>query len=148
MNASRPPFSSAARSLGRPLALVGACVTLSACSSVPFTATKVDPASPVAADVARITRQPTKFPTFASIPPEPKGLRPVAQYGQDARSVIAAGEALVAATEPSTWTLQGTAEFAEKGRRDAGPQIEPGQPADTEAFARGLRERATPPPPR
>lgn len=134
--------------MGRSMALVGACAIVSACSSVPFTQTKVNPDSPVAADVARITREPAKFPTFASIPPKPTGLRPVPQYAQDAKSVIAAGNALVAATEPSTWTLQNTEQFAEKGRRDAGPQIEPGQPADTEAFARELRERATPPPPR
>ena len=127
---------------------MGACALLSACSSVPFTESKVDPASHVAADVARITAKPGDFPTFASIPPKPKDLRPVAQYGQDARSVIAAGDALVAATEPSTWTLQGTSAFAEKGLRDAGPEIEPRAPGEAEAFARELRERATPPPPR
>jgi hypothetical protein len=144
MNASRPPFSLAARTA----ALAGVCLAVAGCTGVPFTDAKIDPASPVAADVAKMTRQPGKFPTFASIPPKPKDLRPVAQYGRDAQAVLAAGEALVAATAPSTWTLGDTEAFAEKARRDAGPQIEPPKPGDAEAFAKALRERATPPPPR
>lgn len=144
MNASRPTFLHAVRSA----ALVGAGAVVAGCTGVPFTDAKIDPASPVAADVARMTRQDAKFPTFAGIPPKPKDLRPVAQYGADARSVLAAGDAVVTATAPSTWTLQGTEAFAERGRADAGPQIEPPKPGDAEAFARELRERATPPPPR
>ena len=144
MNASRPTFLNAARSA----ALLGACLIASGCTGVPFTDAKIDPASPVAPEVAKMTRQDAKFPTFAGIPPKPTNVRPVAQYGRDARSVLAAGDALVAATAPGAWTLQGTEAFADKGRKDAGPQIEPPKPGDAEAFARELRERATPPPPR
>jgi hypothetical protein len=144
MNASRPPFSTAVRSS----LLAGACLIVAGCAGVPFTDAKIDPASPVAADVAKMTRQPGKLPTFASIPAPPKDLRPVAQYGRDARAVLAEGEALVAATAPSTWTLGDTEAFAERGRKDAGPQLDPPTPGDAEAFARALRERATPPPPR
>lgn len=149
MNASRPPFLYAVRSSAPGFAgLVGVCLVAAGCTGVPFTDAKIDPASPVAADVARMTRQDAKFPTFAGIPPKPTDVRPIAQYGRDARGVMAAGEAVVAATEPGTWTLQGTEAFAERGRSDAGPQIEPPKPGDAEAFARELRERATPPPPR
>jgi len=144
MNASRPPFLYAVRSS----ALAGCCLIAAGCTGVPFTDAKIDPASPVAADVAKMTRQDAKFPTFGGIPAKPKDVRPLAQYGRDAHSVLAAGDALVTATAPSTWTLQGTESFAEKGRADAGPQIEPPKPGDAEAFARELRERATPPPPR
>ena len=144
MNAPRPPFSTAARSI----ALLGVCATVAGCTGVPFTDAKIDPASPVAADVARMSRADGKFPTFAGIPAKPTDVRPVAQYGRDAESVIAERQAIIAATEPSTWTLQGTDDFAERARRDAGPQIEPPKPGDAEAFARELRERATPPPPR
>jgi len=147
MNASRPLFPTSP-GVARGLAIAAGCVVLSGCVGNPFKDTKVDPASPVAADVARMTRQPGKFPTFASIPKKPTDLRPVAQYGQDARAVLAQGEALTQATAPGTWTLQGTDDFAAKARRDAGPQIEPPKPGDAEAFARELRERATPPPPR
>jgi len=130
------------------LAIAAGSVLLSGCIGNPFKDSKVDPASPVAADVARMTRQPGKFPTFASIPKKPTDIRPLAQYGADANAILAQGEALTQATAPGTWTLQGTDDFAEKARKDAGPQIEPPKPGDAEAFARSLRERATPPPPR
>ncbi|PZQ58273.1 MAG: hypothetical protein DI570_18110 [Phenylobacterium zucineum] len=132
----------------KPLGLLAGCALLAGCVGNPFKDAKVDPASPIAEDVARITRQPTKFPTFASIPTPPTDVRPLAQYGRDARSVMAAGEALNNATAPGTWVLDGTDDFASKARQDAGPQIEPPKPGDAEAFARALRERATPPPPR
>ena len=147
MNASRPLFPTTRRvSAWLLAAAVG--VALSGCIGNPFQDAKIDPTSPIAPDVARMTRQDARFPTFASIPKKPDDLRPPAQYGRSAQAVLREGERLVAATEPSTWTLQGTDAFAEKARTDAGPQIEPPKPGDAEAFARELRERATPPPPR
>ena len=95
-----------------------------------------------------MSRQDVKSPGFDSIPKGPTDLRSPARYGRDAQSLTAAGEALRAATEPQTWTLQGTDAFAEKARSDAGPQIEPPNPGDAEAYAKALRDRATPPPPR
>jgi hypothetical protein len=147
MNALRPLFRTTPRVCGWFLTAAAGAL-LSGCIGNPFVDAKIDPSSPIAPEVARVTRQDAKFPTFASIPKKPTDLRPVAQYGQSARQVLAEGQALIAATEPSTWTLQGTDAFAEKGRQDAGPQLEPPKPGDAEAFARELRERATPPPPR
>ena len=147
MNASRPLFPTIP-GVGTALAIAVGSALLSGCIGNPFKDTKIDPASPVAADVARMTRQDGKFPTFASIPKAPTDIRPLAQYGRDARAVLAEGAALDAAVAPGTWTLQGTDNFAAKALKDAGPQIEPPKPGDAEAFARALRERATPPPPR
>jgi hypothetical protein len=147
MNASRPLFPTIP-GVATGLAVLAGSVMLSGCVGNPFKDTKIDPASPVAGEVAKMTRQDGKFPTFASIPKAPKDIRPVAQYGVDAKTILAQGAALEAATAPGTWTLQGTDDFADKARRDAGPQIEPPKPGDAEAFARSLRERATPPPPR
>ena len=147
MTSSRPYFPTTCKASAWFLTM-SVSVLLAGCVGAPFTDARIDPSSPIAAEAARLTRQPGKLPTFASIPKAPTDLRPAAQYGRSAQQVLAAGDALVAATEPSTWTLQGTDAFAEKGRRDAGPQLEPPSPADAEAFARELRERATPPPPR
>jgi len=144
MNAPRPLFQNAVR----PLLLAAGCAMLSACIGNPFKDAKIDPASPVAPEVARMTRDDAKFPTFASIPAPPGDVRPLAQYGRSANEILAEGQALNRATAPETWTLQGTDAFAEKARRDAGPQLEPPNPDDAEAFARELRARATPPPPR
>ena len=147
MNALRPLFQTTHK-VGGWFLTASAAGLLSGCIGNPFVDAKVDPTSPIAPDVARLTRQDARFPTFASIPKKPDDLRPVAQYGRTARQILAAGDALVAATAPSTWTLQGTDAFADKARQDAGPQLEPPKPGDAEAFARELRERATPPPPR
>ncbi len=130
-----------------PLAATMAALSLGGCVSVAFGDAKVDPASPVAEDVARITREPGAFPTFAGIPKAPEPT-PVARYGRSAQAVLAEGVALERATAPDTWTLDGTDVFAERGRAAAGPQIDPPTPGEAEAFARALRERATPPPPR
>lgn len=147
MNAPRPLFPILSRAAAL-LAVGAACLLSAGCVGNPFAGGKVDPASPVAADVARLGRQPGKAPTFASIPNPPTNARPAAQYGRDAKRTLSAGEALVAATEPGTWTLQGTQAFAEAARRDAGPAVEPAKPGDADAFAKAQRDRATPPPPR
>jgi len=147
MNALRPFFPKVV-GLTRPLALVAGCAVLSACVSTPFREAVVDPKSAVAGDVERLTPGEGKFPTFADIPKTPKDVRPLAQYGLAARGLTAAGDNLMRATAPETWTLQATEAFVEKARRDAGPEIEPPKPGEAEAFARELRERATPPPPR
>jgi len=144
MNAPRPLFPYAPRTVIG-LAAICAGALLAGCASSDPT---IDPTSPVAADVAKLSRQPGKFPTFASIPNPPKDVRPAPQYGVAANRVTSAGEALIRATEPGTWTLSGTDAFAEAARRDAGPAVEPGKPGEAEAFAKELRDRATPPPPR
>ena len=144
MNAPRPLFPIAAR-IATGLAVACAGALLAGCAS---SDTTIDPTSPVAGEVAKLSRQPGKFPSFASIPNPPKDVRPAPQYGVAAKRLTAAGEALIAATEPVTWTLSGTDAFAEAARRDAGPALEPAKPGDAEAFARELRDRATPPPPR
>lgn len=147
MNAPRPHFPTGFRSV-RLLCAAAACVGLSSCVGNPFEGAKVDPSSPVAADVARLSRQPTKFPSFASIPNPPTDLRPVAQYGRQAAAVSASGEAVQTATADGTWTLQNSEAFAATARREAGPQLEPPKPGAAESFAKEQRQRATPPPPR
>lgn len=142
MNAPRFDFANALR-----LATFGAGVMLAGCVS-PFGSGKVDPASPVAADVQRLTRADRPYPKFSDIPAMPTDIRPLALYGSQARELTATRDQIIAATAPETWTLDGTEDFATRARRDA-PDLPPTErSSDPEAFARELRERATPPPPR
>lgn len=147
MNASRPLFPQVPNFV-RLVPLAAAAGLLSGCVGNPFANAQIDPASPVAADVARMTRADAKLPKFASIPAAPKDVRPAADYGREAASLDAAAADLIRETGPETWTLTGTDAFADTARKDVGPALPPVIPGDAEAFARELRERATPPPPR
>jgi hypothetical protein len=131
----------------RLLSGVAACALLSACMSNPFRDAQVDPNSPVAAEVARAAHTNRDYPSFASIPPIPKDLRPPAQYGRQAQTIEQARDDLEAKTAPETWTLTETDAFAARAQRDAGPDAAPAKAGDTAAFANSERKRATPPPP-
>ena len=134
----------------RLFACAGACVLTSACVSGIMSETRIDPASPVAGDVPKLVRKDAPFPKFTQIPPVPKDVRPVKQFGVAAAETTKLRDEIVRATEPNTWTLQGgdsTTSFAGSARTAAGPELAPTDPAVTEAFARELRRRATPPPP-
>lgn len=135
--------SRAARILG-----VAAMAMLAGCVGDPIASAKVDPASPIAAEVGRVASASTDFPSFNEIPPKPTDLRPPRIYGERANELKVARSQLEAATAPNTWTLKGnTTEFADRARADAGPDLGPPANADTEAFADTVRRRATPPPP-
>jgi hypothetical protein len=129
------------------LASVGACALLAGCIGNPFQDAKVDPRSPIAAEVAKSVRHDAAYPTFASIPPVPKDVRPRKEYGVDAGKIDQSAAALDRATADNTWTLTGTESFVAAAQAAVGPDLTPVQQADTEAFAAALRQRATPPPP-
>lgn len=137
MHASRLLFVSAA---------TAALVLLGGCGSI-LSDTTVDPRSPIAAEVARVSRANTDFPSFKEIPGRPTDVRPLRAYGEAADVVDTARANLERDTAPGTWSLNGTEAFAAKARVEAGPEATPGNPAATEAFAQDLRARATPPPP-
>jgi hypothetical protein len=129
------------------LAAVAVCALTSACVGNPFKDAKVDPRSPIAPEVAKSVRADAAYPTFRSIPPKPKDLPPVKQFGVLAAHMETEAAAIVAATAPDTWVLNGTDTFAAQARTDAGPVLPPADPTDTAAFARDSKARATPPPP-
>jgi hypothetical protein len=120
---------------------------LAGCVGNPFVDAHVDPRSPIAAEVAKSVHPNAPYPTFASIPPAPKDVRPHAQYGQAAARLEKDAATLVAQTGPDTWTIKDTDSFAAQTRTDAGPALPPASNAETEAFARAQKARATPPPP-
>lgn len=148
MNALDRKFMTAGRTTiaARFLGVAAAAALLSGCVT-PIASAKVDPNSPIAAEVAKLSKQDHDFPTFSEIPPKPTDLRPVQVYGQRAESVIGARDQLQSATAPNTWTLGNTSTFAARARREAGPDLGASSQANTEAFANAVRKRATPPPP-
>lgn len=123
---------------------------LTACAPGNILATApVDPRSPIAGDVAALAHQNKAFPTFASIPAEPKDVRPAKAWGQSAQQIEASGRKLERETADNTWTLTGTEAFAGAALKQAGPAIDGPESttAATEAYVREMRKRATPPPP-
>jgi hypothetical protein len=142
------PFVNARHS--RTAACAVACLAagglLSACVH-PFRDAQVDPRSPIAAEVAKTVRPGAPFPTFVAFPKVPTDIRPHKQYGQAAAKVELDAATLIAATDPSSWTLTGTGDFASRALIDAGPELPPVTPGDTEAFAKDQKTRAIPPPP-
>jgi hypothetical protein len=149
MYASAGLFSSRrdARPVAKLLASLTLCALTSACAGNPFQDTKVDPASPVAAEVAKAGRTNQAYPSFASIPAAPKDMRPARQYGREAEAVVGERTDLERKTAPETWSLNGTDDFAAKARVDAGQEAAPENAGQTAAFANTQRKRATPPPP-
>jgi hypothetical protein len=152
MNARRGHFVKPYRALGLKrlgpmIACAGACVLTSACVGNPFEDAKVDPRSPIAAEVPKLVKADHAYPTFAAVPAKPTDVRPPRQYGVAVRAVDQAAAQLEKATADNTWTLQNTDAFAAGAQAAAGPDLAPPQPAETEAFAAAQRKRATPPPP-
>ena len=87
------------------------------------------------------------YPTFCSIPNPPTQLKSPAAIHREVLDTRLAGRDLVNATQPSTFTLDDTAGFAERAITEAAPPPPVTAPsdADTEAFAKAARDTATPP---
>lgn len=148
MNVSASFFLSASRrgQASRVFACGLAASLLAGCAASPFTEAQVDPASPVAVDVARAARVVRPYPTFAQIPPTPADVRPARAFAAAVADVQGEGARLERDTAASTWTLDGSDSFAARAERSLGDDAAP-IANDPEAFARAQRERATPPPP-
>jgi hypothetical protein len=146
MNPLRPLFRKRPPT-ARLLAACAFAALTAGCIGDPVGDARIDPNSPVAADVARMSRGNTDFPSFNEIPEVSKDARPIRAYGQAANELERLRAELERQTAENTWTLRNSDEFAAR-LRERVPDLPPPTPADAEAFARELRERATPPPPR
>ena len=134
----------------RLVACAGVCALTTGCVGNLLSETTIDPTSPIAGEAAKVAKTNAAFPKFSDIPAVPTDVRPPKAFGVAAAATVSTRDAIVRATEPNTWTLQGgdtTNAFATQARTAAGPELKPADPAVTEAFARELRKRATPPPP-
>jgi hypothetical protein len=135
--------------------LAGAGLLLCACASLPnldqsFATPAIDQKSPAAAAVADILKAPGDYPTFASIPEPPTDLKSAEQYKADVTGQQQTADALIAATAPSTWTLSETDAFAAQAMAEAKVETvtapTDAEVASSEAYARALRAKASPPP--
>lgn len=129
-------------------ASAGVCALTAACVTFPAEKAAVDPTTNLGPEIARAEQASGAYPSFSDIPAIPKDLRPAAAYGRAAGEVNQALAQLEADTAPNTWALNETDRFAasEQARFDRAPVPGAADTAATEAFARRLRERATPPP--
>lgn len=131
--------------------IVGFAAGATACAS-PFKTAPVDPSSPVAAAVASAAKTKGTRRKLSEIPAIPSDIPTADQIRAAVAQQQAAGEALTRATAPSTWELKDTESYASKARRDANPPAfdapTEADRANTEAFARAARGRASAPPSR
>lgn len=121
---------------------------LSGCAN-PFAPAPLDKASAAAPEIAALAHNNQRFPTFATIPAMPSDVRADRAWGKAAAEIEGQGAEIARATAPGTWTLTNTSAFVKSAQADAGPTISGAESttADTEAFAKQARARATPPPP-
>ncbi|MGH6955470.1 MAG: hypothetical protein ACREEW_02255 [Caulobacteraceae bacterium] len=103
------------------------------------------PAPPELSQALIKARQPAPFPTFASVPPLPKDVRPVKAWKAAVVATKRAGAEAVETADATPWTLNDTEAWAETMRADAAPPPPVTEP-DTAAFVAAARARATPPP--
>lgn len=130
------------------LVLLAGCAHLPGAG--PLSETAPATPSPLAAEIAREAAEPGPYPRFEDIPQIPTDVRTPAEWRSTVNEVEGARETLLAETAPETFTLNDTDAFAARTAREA--DVRPGDvPTDaeiaaSEAFARSMRERATPPP--
>ncbi len=100
------------------------------------------------ADLMARAEAPGPYPTFASVPPLPRDVRPAAGWRSAILGVQQAGEAVgrQAANEP--WTLADSDAWARRAKSEATPPapITSATDPETEALVAQMRARASAPP--
>lgn len=130
--------------------LIGLAAMAATGCAMPFTNAAVDPASPVADATRAAAQRRGVRPTFSDIPALPTDVRPAEGFKAVVNDEKAAGEALRRKVDAGLFTLSGTEAYAARARAAAkAPDF--GAPTDadraeTEAFAKAARSRATAPP--
>lgn len=129
--------------------IVSLAAGASACAN-PFKTAPVDPSSPVAAAATAAAKVKGPRRKLSEIPAIPSDIPTAAQVRAAVAQQQIAGDALTRATAPSTWELKDTETYAAKARRDVQPPAfeapTEADRANTEAFARAARGRASAPP--
>jgi hypothetical protein len=136
------------------LLVAGAAASAAGCASFPAghanAKLPVDPNSPVARDVAAALAHPGPYPKFAQIPKAPKDVPPSSLIRAEVASLNREQgklETQQAALPPPATDTEAFAAAAGARTPDQAQAPGPQSPQETESYAQGLRERATPPPP-
>ena len=129
--------------------IVGLAAGATACAN-PFKTAQIDPSSPIAAEAAAAAKAKAPRRKFSDIPALPNDVPTADQVRAAVVQQQRAGEALAAAVAPNTWEIKDTDAYVAKARRDVkAPAFEAptdADRADTAAFARAARGRASAPP--
>ncbi|USQ98211.1 hypothetical protein [Caulobacter sp. RL271] len=137
------------RKIVRLALIVGLAAGATACAN-PFKTAQVDPSSSIAAEAAAAAKAKAPRRKFSDIPALPNDVPTADQVRAAVVQQQRAGEALAAAVAPNTWELKDTDAYVNKARRDVkAPAFEAptdADRADTAAFARAARGRASAPP--
>jgi len=134
--------------------LAGVAGGLTACADLPKlepgTSATTDPKSPAAAQVDEALKHPGPWPTFAGIPQIPDDVRNSEAWRAAIEDQEAEGVYTARSVAEDTWSLTATEAFEAQARVDANPlnlhAPTDAEIAESEAYARALRKRATPPP--
>lgn len=150
------PFDKPFRGAGRFAAVctaIAAAAALAGCASNPSRAssgTAVDKTSPAAPAIAELPKTLGPFPRWSQFPRGPQPAPPPSEIASSVANLQAAQASLLASASQLQWTLSGTATFAQSARAQINPEYAAPAPADesaqVEAYAKALREKATPPP--
>jgi hypothetical protein len=137
------------RKIVRVALIVGLTAGVAACTT-PFSTTKVDPSSPIAARATAAAKAKGERRKFSDIPAMPTDVPTADQVRAAVVQQQRAGDALTAATAPATWELKDSESYAAEARKDVKPPAfeapTDADRANTEAFARAARGRASAPP--
>jgi hypothetical protein len=118
----------------------------------PVSATTDDPAGRTAAareiatQAEQVSRTPGPYPSFCSIPPAPTDLRSPVAWAAAVNDVNTAGAEIQADAAVAFSPNESTDSFVGTAQREVTPPAPITTPSSTEAFARSMRGRATPPP--
>ncbi|MBS0296041.1 MAG: hypothetical protein JSR45_06995 [Proteobacteria bacterium] len=125
---------------------IGCAALVSGCASF---AGKTDTTSSAAASVTRVEHMDLPYPRWSQFPAAPTNVPTPAAVSTEAKAVEADQVQLLGEASQLQWTLCCTDAWAAQARSAIDPamavQAPPDAEAQTEAFAKAMREAATPP---
>lgn len=130
-------------------AALAAAAALAGCAYNPFGA-PIDKTSSASAAISALPRTLGPYPRWSQFPHGPQPVPPPSEVAGNVADVQAAQANLLNSAGQLQWTLSGTTAFAAQARAQINPAYTSPAPADerarAEAYAKALREQATPPP--